>query len=285
MNKIKIRCDGTEWLYAPDEEYADYDGCKRFLQIIFPYRSKWPEDKKYPLVIFIPGSAWHRQEMYNSLPQYARLAERGFVFAAMQYRESDIAPFPAQIQDVHMAVKHLFTKAEQFHIDMSRIYLAGNSSGGHIALMTAFSKACGVFTELWQEEKDECPVSYDISGVIAESAPSDIMLCLSEPLPSWMKERPTLKLLGTERIDGHETLARRASCGTYISEDAALPPVLLLHGTEDDNVSVRHSRLLYQMLTAKGKEVCYYELDGAGHGGAVFWEDEVLDIIEKFIRG
>ncbi len=31
--------------------------------------------------------------MYNDIPQYATLARKGYVVAAMEYRESDIAPF------------------------------------------------------------------------------------------------------------------------------------------------------------------------------------------------
>ena len=35
--KLKIECDDLEWLYVPDEVYADYDGYKRCLQLFIPY--------------------------------------------------------------------------------------------------------------------------------------------------------------------------------------------------------------------------------------------------------
>ena len=35
--KLKIECDDLEWLYVPDDVYADYDGCKRCLQLFIPY--------------------------------------------------------------------------------------------------------------------------------------------------------------------------------------------------------------------------------------------------------
>ena len=70
----------------------------------------------------------------------------------------------------------------------------------------------------------------------------------------------------------------------YIDKDTPLPPILLLHGAEDRQVSVRQSRYLYDLLMASGKDVVYWELEGVGHGGAVFWSDTVLDIICEFLR-
>jgi len=80
-------------------------------------------EEKFPLILFIPGSAWHKQEMYNDIPQYAALAQRGYVVAAMEYRESDIARFPAQIEDVCNAVRFIPTIADNFHIDTKNIFL------------------------------------------------------------------------------------------------------------------------------------------------------------------
>lgn len=277
VQKLKIVCDETEWLYAPNEEYANYNGCKRYLQMIFPFRRVWEQNEKFPLLLFIPGSAWHRQEMYNNIPQYTHIAERGIFFAAMQYRESDIATFPAQIYDVHNAIDYLIKNADRFHINTNRIFLAGNSSGGHIALMASFTKAHGLYL-------DKNPSPYIIRGVIAESAPADLMLCQSEALPSWMKTRPSGDLLGVTSVNANRELAEKASCELYIAKGVKVPPVLLFHGDQDPIVSVEHSRRLYEMLKNNQHAVTYYELQGASHGGAAFWTNCIIDIIENFIQ-
>ena len=89
--KVFTGSNEVQWLYSQDWEYHDYGNCKRYLQIIFPYKREMKKEEKYPLILFIPGSAWHKQEMYNDIPQYATLAKCGYVVAVMQYRESDIA--------------------------------------------------------------------------------------------------------------------------------------------------------------------------------------------------
>ncbi len=169
-------------------------------------------EEKYPLILFIPGSAWHKQEMYNDIPQYATLAKCGYVVAVMQYRESDIAQFPAQVEDVCNALKFIPSIAENFHIDTERIFLMGNSSGGHIAMMTALFSEHGL-----------CEKITNISGVILESASTDILICSNAPLPPWMQVRPSAVLLGVDKIEGNEELAKKASCEMYITKDIDLP--------------------------------------------------------------
>lgn len=274
--KIKISTDPnqTQCLYSQDREYYDYGDCKRHLQILFPYRQEMSEDDKYPLILFIPGSAWHKQEMYNDIPQYALLAKRGFVVAAMEYRESDIAAFPAQIEDVYNALHFIPTIAGNFHIDTEKIFLMGNSSGGHIAMMSVLFNAHGL-----------CGALPAISGVICESGSTDLLICAREKLPPWMKIRPSAVLLGIDEIEGHEELAQKASCFPYISEDIMLPPILLIHSENDPIVSVENSRTLYEKLTDFHHTAFYYELEeNDAHGGAVFYDSAILDIVQEFCK-
>jgi len=173
-----------EWHYIPNVEYADYGDCKRTLQLFDPYRKEWNPEKTYPLLIFVPGSAWYEQEIYKHIPRYAKLAERGHIVAIMQYRDSTMETFPAQIQDLKAAVRFLVMHKEEYRIDESRIFVGGNSSGGHTALLAAMTKAYQKYdTELYPD------VNYEIKGVIAESAPADMMLYNNIPLEEGKKIR------------------------------------------------------------------------------------------------
>lgn len=269
---ISSEPNSVQWLYSQDWVYHDYGGCKRHLQFLFPYKREFPTNERYPLILFIPGSAWHKQEMYNDIPQYAALARRGYVVAAMEYRESDIAKFPAQIEDVYHALHFIPSVADTFHIDTGRIFLMGNSSGGHIAMMSALFDAHGL-----------CGKLPELSGVIVESGSTDLLICASEPLPPWMNARPSAVLLGVDTIEGNEELARKASCVPYITDAVSLPPVLLIHSEWDPIVSVENSRTLHDKLVATGHKVQYYELaENDSHGGADFYCSEILDIIQQF---
>ena len=162
---------------------------------------------------------------------------------------------------------------------MARTFLMGNSSGGHIALLTALRQAAGIadVSEL---------LNFPIRGVIAESAPSDLFLCAKEGVPANMPAtfHPTADLLGVSCLQEHPEKLAEASAQTYLAPDRAVPPILLLHGDRDTQVSAAHSRTLYERLTQNGAEADYIELAGVNHGGAPFWTEDVLQIIADFIH-
>ncbi len=269
LKKLDLEKKELEWLYVPDVEYFEYENCKRYLQLIIPYKRNWDENKKYPLVLFIPGSAWHRQEMYNSIPARADLAKRGFAVAVVQYRESELAIFPAQVIDAMNAIRFIPSIAEMFHIDTENIFISGDSSGGHIALLTGLTADYG---ELDLEHNG----SYNINGIISYCAPTDMML--SEGMG------PIEDLLGTDHVLNVPELAQSASCATYLSKERNIPPILMFHGIQDELVSIKHSRDFFEELRQFNKEVEYYELENENHCAPTFWGNDVLDIVERFIK-
>ena len=210
--------------------------------------------------------------MYNDIPKLVELAKRGFAIGAMEYRESDIAKFPAQIEDVANALDFITEKAEQFHFDMERLFLMGNSSGGHIATMAALFDAHGL-----------CKKLPKVSGVICECGSNEILICANEELPPWMKVRPSTVLLGIDSFDGNEEIALKASASTYVSKEVVLPPMCIFHSENDPVISVENSRTLYKALETNGHQVEYYELENNdAHCGATYFSDAILDIIQAF---
>lgn len=259
-----------EWLYVPDVVYQTVNGVERKLQFIIPYRREWPAGLRLPVVVNIPGSAWYRQEMYNGILNHSHLAQRGFVMVDVQYRESTIAKFPAQIEDVKAALRFLPQVAEQFHMDMDNVFLMGDSSGAHTALMAAFTAAYGEF-----DLQPDQPTP-GLRGVVAYYPPTD--------LRQYIHDDVFPDLLGTKGKPYDPELGARASCDTWVRADRTIPPVLMLHGTADEDVSIEHSRRLYHHLTTLGKDVTYIEVEGERHGGGTWWSEPIMDIVEEFLR-
>ena len=83
-----LKADGTEvyGLYKHDVCYVERDGIQRTLQMIVP---EMKQDKKYtyPAILYVQGSAWMKQDNYKRLGVMARLAQKGYVTAILQYRE------------------------------------------------------------------------------------------------------------------------------------------------------------------------------------------------------
>ncbi|HEX2947337.1 MAG TPA: alpha/beta hydrolase [Clostridia bacterium] len=278
---LELPASDLEWQYIPDIVYADYGGCKRHIQLIAPYKPDW-NGERFPLIVYVPGSAWFAQYKYSKLPMLGRLAERGYAVAAVEYRESSIAPFPAQICDVKAAIRFLRSKAEEFHLDTERVFSMGDSSGGHTVLLA------GLTASMPKLDSDLYPgYSCEVSGIIDFYAPADLVKCHEESPKNTGTTNdlsPIELLLGGVKLQSVPELAREASCFTYIDKAIPVPPVLIFHGTNDDTVLHNQSVLLFDKLKEAGKEAAFYSVQGAGHGGAVYWCSEIVDIVDEFIK-
>lgn len=274
--QIQIDCQPIEWLYIPDVEYHQYGTVSRKLQMIVPFGT----EKTYPLIVYLPGSAFYRQEMYLGVPQFARLARRGYVVAALQYRESEIAKFPAQVQDVHNAISFLKEKASDFHIDPDKIFLMGHSSGGYNALMAGLTTGLPEF---------DGGANHRIRGIVPMSAPCCLKFEMGMTIPGKVSYdpndyRPELDMLGLARFEDDPPLCRRARPDTYVTPDRRIPPIALIHGDQDSVVHIDNSRNFYAALQNCGTEATLYEIVGKDHGGAWLWDDQTLDIVDHFFQ-
>ena len=87
-----------------------------------------------PVVMFIHGGAWRNGDK-NNPRALAELLEAGFAVVSINYRLSQHARFPAQIEDCKAAVRWLRARAGEYRLDVSRIGVWGTSAGGHLAAM------------------------------------------------------------------------------------------------------------------------------------------------------
>ena len=67
----------------PDVEYAEHSGKKLHLQIMTP--TVFGQDLKWPLIVYVQGSSWHKQKLFQSLPTLARMCERGYAIAIVEH--------------------------------------------------------------------------------------------------------------------------------------------------------------------------------------------------------
>lgn len=270
---ITLEPSAPEWLYIPDVPYHHYGTLTRSLQMLVPHGAG---DKRFPLIVYLPGSAFYRQDMYCNLISLGAIARRGFVVAALQYRESEIAKFPAQIQDVHNAVTFLKEHVSEYRIDPENIFLWGHSSGAYNSLMAGVTAGAEAF---------DGGANHRFRGIVSVSAPSYLSYGALQPETYDPEDyRPELDMLGLARFEDDEALFQNSMVASHIHRDRPIPPILLIHGDEDRDVTVENSRKLYRKLSSEGKEAVYYELQGLGHGGPFLWDSPLLDLAERFIQ-
>jgi acetyl esterase/lipase len=96
----------------------------------------------FPVVLFLHGGAWRvgDKSLYRGLGN--RLAKSGIGVAIPSYRLMGIVlnRHPAQVEDAAEAFAWVRQHAGEFGGDPSRIYVAGHSSGGHMASLLGLDR-------------------------------------------------------------------------------------------------------------------------------------------------
>lgn len=264
--------------YLHNVEYAEMDGTKLHLQILLPF-SRNDQAMVCPCVVFVQGSAWFPQDVYAQVPRVSKLAERGYVVAIVEYRHSGIATFPAQIMDARNAVRFLRAHAEEYHVDPENIIISGDSSGGHTAMFA------GMIHD--DVEHNLFPgVSAEVKGIVNYYGSCSVMNEDSNPIQvlHCQPDSPEGMVMGHVDLRDNLELKRKLSVECNITEETVMPPTLIIHGTKDRTVNCEGSVILYRQMKKCGKDVQLYFIKGGDHGGAEFWTDQILDIVDGFIR-
>lgn len=238
-----------------------------------------PQGKNLPLIIWIHGGAFRMGSKegneFDPLP-LGYLAE-GYAVASINYRLSQHAIFPAQIEDCKAAVRYLRAHANQYNLDLTRFVAWGPSAGGHLAAMLGTT---GHVTEF--DVGENLDVSSQVQLVVDYYGPTDFLQMDSQRLPDGMlhspADSPESQLVGGP-IQAHPEKAARANPITYVTED--VPPFLIVHGSQDPLVPYGQSVLLVEALQAVGADVTFYTVEGGGHGR--FTDPQVPKLTETFL--
>lgn len=280
---FRIPTSGNEmgtYIYS-NVEYAKIDDVSLHLQIIIPQSRNTKESgKKYPCLVYVQGSAWLKQNINAKIGLLARLSEKGYVIAVVEYRHSDIAPFPAVAIDTRNAIRFMRVHADEYSVKEDTIFVGGDSSGGHAAM----------FSQIIQDDEEKTNLFPNVSakakGIISFYGACSMML--EDGMPSTLlhhlPESPEGKQMGGVNLREHKELCRKMSVECHITESTALPPVLMFHGTKDRTINPRVSVVVYNRLKECGKDVNLYFLEGADHGGSEFWTEEIQEIIIEFFQ-
>lgn len=86
-------------------------------------------------VILIHGGGWRSGDRSQAVPMAQRLAAAGYVAAAVEYRLSPEALYPAAVHDLKSAIRWMRAHARELALDTSRIAALGCSAGGHLAAL------------------------------------------------------------------------------------------------------------------------------------------------------
>ena len=231
-----------------------------------------------PLIVWVHGGAW-RSGSKKDVP-ISKLVGNGYAIASVDYRLSTEAKFPAQSHDIKAAIRFLRAHSDEWKVSSRKIVVAGDSAGAHLAALVGVSNGNA---ELEGTVGNDLKQSSDVQGIISFYGAADLTTILQQSTPHGLSVRiPALELLLGDMPTNVPTLARLASPVFHV--DAKDPPLLLLHGDQDPQMPINQSLELCGAYEKVKAPVQFEVVHGAAHGGKMFYDEERLEIVKRFLR-
>jgi acetyl esterase/lipase len=182
-----------------------------------------------PVVVFWHGGRWEIGDKSDYRFVGAALAESGYVAVVANYRHYPRVKMPGFMADAAQAALWARAHAAEFGGDPQRLYLMGHSAGAQMAALLTLDP------RYFAAAGQPAPT---IAGVIGLSGPYDFLPLL---------EADVQDMFGPPQIYAESQPIN------YVRADA--PPMLLIHGLDDDTVWPKNSRNLATALQAIGVPV------------------------------
>src|ERR1700712_3143379 len=178
----------------------------------------------FPCVLIVHGGGFFRGNKVTYVtPVFQPLTAAKMAWFTMDYRMGDGVKIEDQLDDVRAALTWIDAHAAAYHVDRSRIALLGESAGAYLV--------------------SEVMMRYDgpakIAAVVSFYTPAD--MSFKSPTGRTELPAPLQGLFGTVGMSRADTIQRLQAVSPFSQVRKGLPPVLLLHGTEDEQVSFDQS--------------------------------------------
>jgi acetyl esterase/lipase len=202
-----------------------YDPARKLRLDVFTPRAA----RNAPVVVFFGGGRWETGVKEDFRFVGNKLASSSFVVVIPDYRKYPKARFPGIMEDAAHAMKWVNDNIARYGGSPDKVFVMGHSAGAHIAALLALNpehlKAVGL-------ERDR------LRGMIGLAGPYDFM-----PISD-----PTLR-------DVFAPPDRFEQSQPIFFVDGRNPPLLLVHGEDDEDIYVRNTRSLAQAVINAGGAV------------------------------
>ncbi len=256
---------------------------------VVPYATEHPaqrldvyvakSDEAKPVMIFYHGGGW-RAGSKSRVPGFLRRAvEQGWLsVVAVEYRFTNVATHPAQVNDCLRAIQFIRHKAKKWNIDAERMGATGGSAGGHLSMYVA------LHDDIANPNAADpvAQLSSRVSCAVPFAGPTDwsLLKTIEHKHPAYRQ------LIGhTPGTPVDEMDAKRMTNVSPISHVSADdPPVMVVHGDSDAIVPYIHATEMVEALKAVQVETELVTLKGGGHNVAGAGHREAVERAIPFIR-
>lgn len=276
--------DGVAFRYTvkPEITYRSASNTELKLDLYLP---RGPRNQ-LPTVVYFHGGGWVDGRKENAALLLMPYLAQGWTVINVEYRLARVAPAPAAVEDSRCALRWIQRNAAAYGLEGSPLIVAGDSAGGHLALMSAFALTPSLLDNSCpagdrQRWNGDAEPPLRIAAIINWFGVADV----SALLDGADKRNFAVEWFGANPDPALARAALARSLSPLQLVRPGLPPVVSVHGSADPVVPYRQSQALHAALTAAGVPNRLLTVPGANHGG--FTPEQagtVNDGIRTFLR-
>jgi len=244
-------------VYKEDVVYGRVRGAGLLADVAYP-----ASKKPLPAIISVHGGRWragHKRD--GSTIKVRQWAGFGFYAMSIDYRLVGCSPAPACYQDMQCAIRFVNANAKKLNVDAQRIYLIGQSAGGHMVSLAA-TMGDGPFARTGGWKK----ASNNFRAAISVAANYELTTL------SWGK-------IWTPLGGNVEKARKLASPVNHVKKTSK--PLLVLHSDNDRSVPIANALLMIEKLKKAGSDHKFFRYPNLGHMGI---NPEVIKRSLEFIK-
>jgi acetyl esterase/lipase len=205
----------------------------------------------FPAVVGVHGGAWTSGDRNNNQAIDQALAAVGVVVLALDFRLAPQAPYPASVADVNYGVRWLKAHAAEFASRPDWVGAVAGSSGAHQMLLSALRP---------RDPRYAAVTTSEVAGIDADISYMVACWPIADPLARYRMAVAR----GNERLVkahhdyfGNEDAMQEGNPQLILErgEHGKLPPLLMLQGTKDDNVTPDMAAKFAATYRARGGRV------------------------------
>lgn len=221
-------------------------------------------DGPHPVIVGVHGGRWHysNRKALGAAPDVNQWAALGYFALSIEYRLVTCTPAPACYQDTLCAIRWVHAHADEYQLDLDRVYITGMSAGGHLVSLAAtlggehFPKTGG-----WEDQASDFRAAISVSGAYDLLKLNWACGWITPGVP-WDDAR------------------RLGSPLEHVSPDTK--PMLVFHSENDGSIPFEQAVRMDEALTEHSVHHRFLQYPDRGHIGLT--EDFVLEESVRFIQ-
>ncbi len=219
-----------------------------------------PTAQAAALVVEVHGGAWTQNDRLTNVLMHEHLAEQGIAVFAIDFRMAPKHRYPVAVRDINYAIRWVRSNLAALGLAPRLVGALGTSSGGHLATLAAIRPDDAMF------------VDHDPALGEANARLDFLIACwpILDPLARYhmARARGLQNLVNNHHAFWADETAM-AEGNPFLNVDAGratcMPPMLILQGTDDENVEHERTHAFANVYRSRGGRVEYHAFLGEPH--------------------